>query len=96
MTSNRNKSKTMIIRGITKDGRKFRPSDWAERMSGMLSHFGEDHRVYYSPKLRPISIEGIKCIAIDTSLKQSHPEIFKQIMNFAKRNELNIVDEASV
>jgi len=95
MTNEPYKSKIMIIQGITEDGRQFRPSDWAERMSGMLSTFGTDHRIHYSPKLRPISVEGVKCIAIDTSLASSQPAIYRQIMEFAKRNQLNIVHENS-
>ena len=84
----------MIIQGVTEDGRKFRPSDWAERMSGMLSTFGDDHRIHYSPKLRPISVEGVKCIAIDTELAESQPGTYQQIMEFAKRNQLVITEES--
>ena len=84
----------MIIQGVTEDGRKFRPSDWAERMSGMLSTFGDDHRIHYSPKLRPISLDGIKCIAIDTELAESQPGTYQQIMEFAKRNQLVITEES--
>ena len=86
----------MIIQGITEDGRKFRPSDWAERMSGMLSTFGDDHRIHYSPQLRPISVDGVKCIAIDTSLSESQPGTYNQIMEFAKRNQLMVVEESSI
>jgi len=93
MVNQQTKPTIMIIQGITEDGRKFRPSDWAERMSGMLSTFGDDHRIHYSPKLRPISIEGIKCIAIDTSLAESQPGIYQQIMEFARRNQLSIIEE---
>jgi len=87
------KPQILIIQGITEDGRKFRPSDWAERMSGMLSTFGDDHRIHYSPLLRPISVDGVKCIAIDTSLKITQPGTYHQIMEFAKRNQLSIVKE---
>lgn len=96
MTNTKNKSQILIIQGVTVDGRKFRPSDWAERMSGMLSTFGDDHRIHYSPQLRPISVEGVKCIAIDTNLENSQPGIYKQIMEFAKRNQLNVVEETTI
>ena len=33
------KPKKIIIEGVTTEGKKFRPSDWAERMSGSLSTF---------------------------------------------------------
>ena len=93
MTNDSEQTGTLIIQGITEDGRKFRPSDWAERMSGMLSTFGDDHRIHYSPQLRPVSIDGVKCIALDKSLAQSNPGIYSQIMDFAKRNNLTIVEE---
>ena len=57
--------KKIIIEGVTESGRKFRPSDWAERMSGALSTFGRDQRIQYSPLLQPMTVKGIKCVAID-------------------------------
>jgi len=91
MTEQHENNQTLIIQGMTKDGRKFRPSDWAERMSGILSTFGDDHRIHYSPKLRPISVDGVKCIALDENLKQSNPAVFNQILDFAERNNLTIM-----
>ena len=46
-------STTFIIVGLTREGRKFRPSDWAERLCGVMSAFGADHRMSYSPYVRP-------------------------------------------
>lgn len=91
MSANKDYTGIIIIQGVTADGRKFRPSDWAERMSGMMSTFGDDHRIHYSPKLRPISLDGAKCIALDTSLRETHPAIYRQIMDFAERNSLTII-----
>ncbi len=91
MSKQSNTENTVIIQGLTSDGRKFRPSDWAERISGMLARFGNDHRIIYSPQLKPVAIEGIKCIAMDGNLETQNPEIYKQVMNFATRNNLNIL-----
>ena len=33
---------TFIIVGLTTEGKKFRPSDWAERLCGVLSAFGAE------------------------------------------------------
>lgn len=82
--------KKIIIEGITTNGRKFRPSDWAERMSGMLSTFGRDQRIRYSPLLYPLTINGVKCISIDPDMQKYHPEIFAYIMQWAESNRLNI------
>jgi len=41
----------IVIEGITDRGEPFRPSDWAERLSGMLSVFSESGHLEYSPYL---------------------------------------------
>ena len=84
--------KKIIIEGVTESGRKFRPSDWAERMSGSLSTFGRDHRIHYSPLLLPTTINGIKCIIIDPQLKEVAPDMFAYIMGWAANNELKITE----
>ena len=89
--TNNNRS-IIIIEGQTKDGRKFRPSDWAERMSGALSTFGRDQRIHYSPLLKPITVNGLKCVAMDAELKQINPDIYQHIMNFVTRNELKVLE----
>lgn len=85
--------KKIIIEGVTEGGRKFRPSDWAERMSGALSTFGRDQRIHYSPMLQPLTIDGIKCVVIDPLMKDQHPEMFAYIMGWANNNKLKIIDE---
>ncbi len=88
--------KVIIIEGVTNDGRKFRPSDWAERMSGALSTFGTDHRIHYSPQLRPISLNGVKCVAVDPHLEETRPEVYRYIMQFASTNNLKVVERGSL
>ena len=39
-------STTFIIVGLTKEGRKFRPSDWAEHLCGVMSAFGAEPMAY--------------------------------------------------
>lgn len=80
--------KKIIIEGQTHAGRKFRPSDWAERMSGALSTFGRDHRIRYSPLLQPLTIGGVKCVAIDPKMQEQFPEMFSYIMGWASGNDL--------
>ena len=85
--------KKIIIEGVTHSGRKFRPSDWAERMSGALSTFGRDHRIQYSPLLQPLTIEGVKCIVIDPRMQEEHPEMYAYIMGWANNNDLVITEK---
>jgi len=92
MTDSEKKSKKIIIEGITEEGEKFRPSNWAERMSGTLSTF-RNQRIYYSPMLQPVYKEGYKCVALDPNLEQSNPELYKSIIEFAEKNNLKICSD---
>lgn len=90
--SNR-KNKTIVIEGVTSQGKTFRPSDWAERMSGSLAVF-KNGRIYYSPLLQPsVNSEGYKCVLLDPKLKESSPQVYQAIMDFAKANNLKICGE---
>ena len=47
-----------VIQGVTREGKPFRPSDWAERLCGVMSAFGGDHRMQYSPYVHPVTEIG--------------------------------------
>lgn len=82
----------IVIEGVTKDGQVFRPSDWAERVSGSLSTF-RNHRIFYSPLLRPSIQNENKCLILDKALKDSNPVLYEQILEFAHKNKLKICGE---
>ena len=82
----------ILIQGVTHEGKKFRPSDWAERVSGSLSEI-KNHRIYYSPMLRPTMKDGNKCVLLDPKLKQVNPELYEYILRFAENNNLKICGE---
>lgn len=82
----------LILKGITAEGNKFRPSDWAERLCGNLCTF-RNRRMYYSPLLRPAVIENIKCVIVDPKLNLEHSELYKDILHFADKNNLQILKE---
>lgn len=86
------KPKKIIIEGVTEEGKTFRPSDWAERVSGQLSTF-KNHRIYYSPMLRPSYNKGNRCVVLDPALKDTNPELYKHILDFAIANKLKICGE---
>jgi len=83
------KDDKIIIKGVTETGQQFRPSDWAERMSGQLSTF-RNHRIHYSPLLSPAMREGNKCVLLDPKLKESNPTLYESILEFARDNKLEI------
>lgn len=85
-------NKRIIILGVTEEGKKFRPSDWAERMCGNLCTF-RNRRIIYSPLLRPAIKEGVKSVIISDQLSVKHPKLYQELMEFAKTNKLVVKEE---
>ena len=85
-----------VIRGVTLDGKPFRPSDWAERLCGVLSAFGGDHRMQYSPFVHPISANGVRCVVVDVRLEELEPMAYRFLVSFARDNELQVRDGLGV
>jgi hypothetical protein len=79
-----------VITGITLDGKPFRPSDWAERLCGVMSAFGGDHRMAYSPFVHPITSNGVRCVVVDQRLEAVEPMAYRFLLSFAKDNELQV------
>ena len=82
----------LILKGITAEGNKFRPSDWAERLCGNLCTF-RNRRMYYSPLLRPAVIDGIKCVIVDAKLNLEHASLLSDVVHFATKNNLQTQKE---
>ena len=83
-------SPEIVIQGVTEGGQSFRPSDWAERLCGMMSVFGQDRHLSYSPYLKPIIAGGIRCVVVDLRLEGIDPDAFRFLLGFAKDNELKL------
>lgn len=83
----------LVIESVNEDGKKFRPSDWIERISTSLATFGADHRLHYSKTAQPKVINGEKCLVVDTALHEKDPAAFEYILNFAKSNRLRVHEE---
>ena len=94
-------TKQFFIQGATHDGKTFRPSDWAERLCGVMSQFRPpedrgDPRFTYSPYVRPVVIAGLKCVVIDTRLGDIDPRALDFVENFAKDNNLPMVEACEI
>ena len=94
-------AKQLFIQGVTKDGKLFRPSDWAERLAGVMSPFRPGGAVAgshlsYSQWCLPISMQtqwgDVKCVVVHTDLRDDHAMAWDFVMNFAKDNELQVVE----
>jgi hypothetical protein len=80
----------IVIIGITESGSPFRPSDWAERLCGVVSLFEEEQRMSYSPFVRAALADGVRCVAVDVSLARLNPAAFEFLLGFARDNELRV------
>ncbi|AVA36906.1 uncharacterized protein DUF3579 [Cupriavidus metallidurans] len=90
-----------FIQGVTKEGKTFRPSDWAERLCGVMAQFrpeGDtgDPRLTYSPYVRPMIVAGVKNVVVDTRLRDIEPKALDFVLNFARDNNLQVVEACSV
>jgi hypothetical protein len=83
------------IQGITREGKAFRPSDWAERLAGALSSFrplgsGVDAHIHYSPYCVPRVVGGVKCVIVNEALRSVEPMALDFVLHFARDNNLVI------
>ncbi len=95
--STTNKPREIFIQGITRDGRTFRPSDWAERLAGAMSVFrpggmagGRFASIGYSPYCVPTVIGKVKCVVVNEALRDLEPMAWDFVMNFARDNDLQV------
>lgn len=82
----------IVIHGMTKSGKKFRPSDWAERLASLFSVVGTDNRMRYSPLVQPTSRAGITSVVVKRELEREDPQMFRFLMDFARDNDLDVLD----
>jgi hypothetical protein len=80
----------LVMWGVTAAGRKFRPSDWAERLAGCTSAFGAEHKLAYSPLVLPVSEHGVSAVIVGRELATLEPRLFQFFRNFARDNALQI------
>jgi Protein of unknown function (DUF3579) len=92
-----------IIYGKTVNGQLFRPTDWADRLCGILAHHKENsndskkvqsrrgnNTITYSEYLMPTVVDGIRSVALDGRLGDIEPLALNFVLNFASDNQLVI------
>ena len=91
------KPREYFIQGVTLDGKVFRPSDWAERLAGVMACFrpggarsGVDAFIGYSPYCVPRLINGVKCVIVNEALRDIEPMAWDFVMHFARDNALQV------
>ena len=86
------------IAGVTRQGRTFRPSDWAERLAGVVALFVDERgtRMASGPRhfAGPIVRDGIKSLLIDATLRDACPDAFDFLLGFAADNDLILSEDS--
>lgn len=104
MTASARAAREFIIHGLTKDGRTFRPSDWAERLAGAMSSFrpgaagraGIGAYIGYSPYCVPTTVGTVKAVLVNEALRDIEPMAWDFVVNFARDNDLQMSEAVTV
>lgn len=87
-----NRVKQFVIYGVTESGARFRPSDWADRLAGVMAQFrppgSAASHLTYSPYVLPTLIDGVKGVVVDQRLRELEPLAYKFVVDFARDNGL--------
>ncbi len=86
---------SFIIVGLTIAGKRFRPSDWAERLCGVLSAFGAEKKMRYSPYVSPINYKGEKAVFVNGRLYEVEPMAYRFVLHFAQDNDLQLIQDVT-
>jgi hypothetical protein len=94
-------AKEVVILGLTLGGKTFRPSDWAERLAGVMSSFRPggvqpSSHLSYSPWCIPTVIDGVKAVVVNRQLREVEPMAWDFVLSFAKDNDLQLTESLPV
>ncbi len=88
-------AREFLILGTTLDGKTFRPSDWTERLAGVMSQFRPGgpqpgSHLGYSPWCWPVVRDGVKCVVVHRDLREHDVLAWDFCVNFARDNNLQV------
>lgn len=81
----------LVIYGETNKGKKFRPSDWAERLAGLSSIFEENKRLCYSLYIQPGFNEEASYLIVKKGISICDKNLLPFLITFAKDNDLKLI-----
>jgi hypothetical protein len=84
-----------LIVGVTSSGKAFRPSDWSERLAGVMACFrppgsGAATPLQFSPYAVPGRHQDQTCVRVDPSIIAIEPLALTFLLNFARDNDLQL------
>jgi hypothetical protein len=81
-----------LIKGVTFSGKTFRPGDWAERLTGVITLFVGERRpgihIACTRLAMPIVQADVKCLLVSSDLQLICPAAFEFVARFAEDNDL--------
>ena len=80
----------LVISSVLENGKKFRPSDWIDRISSAFASIDHSNRLHFSPCVQPCMIEGEKCLVVSRHLEDLDPVAYRYVIDFARANQLCI------
>jgi len=87
-------AQSFVILGVDSSGRQFRPSDWADRLCGVMSSFRPTgmaaNPLSYSPLVQPSMRDGRRCVVVDARLRDIEPMAYDFLRKFARDNDLMV------
>ncbi len=84
----------ILILGRTREGQRFRPDNWAERLCGVMSVFlppesdAAPKRYGYSSYCLPTRTDGVSAVLLKCELLAVERRAFEFILGFARDNQL--------
>jgi hypothetical protein len=89
-------ARSFVMLGLTAAGRPFRPSDWAERLCGVMAGFRPPGgavaaHLTYSPYAMPGWRDGVKCVTVDARLYALDALAYRFVVGFAADNDLQVL-----
>ena len=82
-----------MILPITLDGKKFRPSDWADRLNCAIATYDHKRKPIFNPLVRLKQEKDFKCFVINPKLQDAEPMTYDFLIDFATSNNLTITDQ---
>ncbi len=84
-----------LIVGVTSSGKAFRPSDWSERLAGVMACFrppgsGAPTPLQCSPYAVPGRHQEQTCVRVDPVIATVEPLALTFLLNFARDNDLQL------
>ena len=84
-----------LIVGVTSSGKAFRPSDWSERLAGVMACFqplgsGGAPPRQCSPYAVPGRHQDQTCVRVDPAIATVEPLALSFLLNFARDNDLQL------